>query len=231
MIFKKGHFVRHGSPNIDLVDQVAILFENQKNGIKQEVWHAHLTNHPVLCPVKAAIKIVKRLRQTGATDRTPIHQYINSKQQVQTSSASQCLTMLRQFVEDLPEKEVLGMTSQNIGNRSLRTTSAMAMALNGASDSEIQLYGRWRSLAFMDYLRPNVTAFAAPMSRRMIQQTSIAFTGRPTPQSQQAINTQSDLPSLPILTNEPPQFDTTPATLQSQINLACTDTKGLRMRW
>jgi hypothetical protein len=181
--------------------------------------------------VKAAIKIVKRLRQLGATDRTPIHQYLNSKQQTRTLSASQCLTILRQFVENLPEKEVLGLSSSNIGNRSLRTTSAMAMALNGASDSEIQLYGRWKSLAFMDYLRPNVASFAAPMSRRMIQQTSIAFRGQPSMLSQQTNKPQTASPTLPIITNEPPRFETTPGTLQSQINLARVETKGLRMRW
>jgi hypothetical protein len=89
------------------------------------------------------------------------------------------------------------------------------MALNGATDSEIQLYGRWRSRAFLDYLRPEVAAFAAPMSRRMIQQSAAIFTNTPPP------------PAESIILQQPPNFDSLPAALQGQTQAAQNDPGGL----
>jgi hypothetical protein len=230
MLFRNGIFVHHTNENLDNCDQVAILFEDQKNGLKNEIRYSHRTEHPVLCPVKAAIKIIKRLNALGATDRTPIHNFTDSKNKIKVLASNICLKALREFIESVKEKEVLGLDPKRIGNRSLRTTSAMAMALNGAKDSEIQLYGRWQSNAFMDYLRPQIASFAAPMSRRMIQQSSIAFKGTPrTKAPERAATGQTD-----IISNAQPNFDSIPGLLYSRTSTALRKggvKEGLRMKW
>jgi hypothetical protein len=84
-------------------------------------------------------------------------------------------TALREFVKQLPEKEALGLRANEIGNRTLRSSAAMAMNLNDASDSDIMLHGRWKSNAFLDYIRPQTNAFAAAMSARMIGAPAVMF--------------------------------------------------------
>jgi hypothetical protein len=229
MLFRKGLFVSHNDKNLESCDQVAILFENQKNGLKNEIRYSHRTDHKVLCPVKAAIKIIKRLNNLKATDRTPIHNFKDSNNKVKVLNSALCLEALREFVSSVAEKEVLGLDPKRIGNRSLRTTSAMAMALNGAKDSEIQLYGRWQSNAFMDYLRPQIASFAAPMSQRMIQQASISFKGTPSTKAHQTTKVNTD-----IISNEQPNFDSIPGLLYSQTSTALKNVgvqEGLRMKW
>jgi hypothetical protein len=229
MLFRNGRFVKHNDKDLEKCDQVAILFENQKNGLKNEIRYSHRTEHPVLCPVKAAVKIVKRLNELGATDRTPIHNFQDKNKKIRVLSSSICLKALREFIETVQEKEVLGLDPLKIGNRSLRTTSAMAMALNGAKDSEIQLYGRWQSNAFMDYLRPQIASFAAPMSRRMIQQSSIAFKGTPSTKPAEKSIGKND-----IISNSHPNFDSIPGLLYSRILKALKKdgaNGGLKMRW
>jgi hypothetical protein len=229
MLFKNGLFVKHDDKNLDNCDQVAILFEDQKNGMKNEIRYSHGTDHQVLCPVKAAVKIVKRLNAMGANDRTPIHNFQDKNKKIRVLSSSLCLKALREFVKSVPEKEVLGLDPLKIGNRSLRTTSAMAMALNGAKDSEIQLYGRWQSNAFMDYLRPQIASFAAPMSRRMIQQSSIAFKGTPATKISETTTRNNK-----IISKAQPNFDSIPGLLYSRTSKALRKSgvkEGLRMRW
>ena len=85
------------------------------------------------------------------------------------------LIVLQEFIKHLTEKESLGLREADIGNRTLRSSAAMAMKLNDASDSDIMLHGRWKSDAYLDYIRPQTASFAAAMSAKMIGQPAIMF--------------------------------------------------------
>jgi len=56
-------------------------------------------------------------------------------------------------------KEVLGFTELEIGLHSIRSGGAMAMFLSGVSMIIIQRVGRWRSDAFLEYIRDQVESF------------------------------------------------------------------------
>ena len=57
---------------------------------------------------------------------------------------------------------------KDIGNRSIRSGSAMALFLTGHSAEKIMLLGRWKSSCFLDYIRPQVIEWVNLFSVDMI---------------------------------------------------------------
>ena len=49
-----------------------------------------------------------------------------------------------------------GFHPHEIGNRSIRPGAAMALFLSDHSPAKIMILGRWKSDAFLDYIRPQV---------------------------------------------------------------------------
>ena len=66
-------------------------------------------------------------------------------------------------------EETLGFGPDDVGTHSIRSSFAMFLFLKRVGDSRIMLQGRWRSLAFMDYVRPQVDQFSAGLSALMTQ--------------------------------------------------------------
>ena len=62
-----------------------------------------------------------------------------------------------------------GFGPDDVGTHSIRNSFAMFLYLKRVGDSRIMLQGRWRSLAFMDYIRPQVDEFSAGLSALMTQ--------------------------------------------------------------
>ena len=73
---------------------------------------------------------------------------------------------LRAIVEFIGS-ETLGFTKEDVGLYSIRSEGAMAMVLSGTKD--IQKIGKWRSLAFMEYIRDQIESFTLGVSQRMIE--------------------------------------------------------------
>lgn len=65
-----------------------------------------------------------------------------------------------------------GFSISQIGCHSLRSGSAMAMYLAHVPDTTIQLIGRWKSAAFMRYIREQVDCFTSNISAQMISTDS-----------------------------------------------------------
>jgi hypothetical protein len=150
-------------------------FEDQKNSDRNCIRHASRTNKPTLCPVRAAANIVNRMRSIQAKQDDFIYLYKDNKGKIRELSDNLSLAALREFVANLPERDALGLEAENIGNRTLRSSAAMAMKLNEASDSDIMLQGRWKSNAFLDYIRPQTATFADRMSNLMIGEPAIMY--------------------------------------------------------
>ena len=74
---------------------------------------------------------------------------------------------LRTSVKAIREDK-LGFTTDDIGCHSLRSGAAMAMKVSGVSEYTIMLIGRWKSLAFLDYIRRQVAEFSFDISDRML---------------------------------------------------------------
>ena len=60
-----------------------------------------------------------------------------------------------------------GITPNDVGTHSLRVGVAMALNLNGISDTTIKEGGRWRSMAFLQYIHNQIGHLAAGVSSPM----------------------------------------------------------------
>jgi hypothetical protein len=66
-------------------------------------------------------------------------------------------------------KEKFGFDpKKDIGNHSIQSGAAMALFLMDHHPTKIMILGRWKSEAFMDYIRPQVLEWTNLMSRDML---------------------------------------------------------------
>ena len=60
-----------------------------------------------------------------------------------------------------------GITPNDVGSHSLRVGGAMALKLNGISDTTIKKAGRWTSMAFLQYIHNQIGHLSAGLSQAM----------------------------------------------------------------
>jgi hypothetical protein len=71
-----------------------------------------------------------------------------------------------------------GISPNEVGTRSIRSGAVMALAVQGGqSERSIMMLGRWKSLAFLVYIRPHVLEWAGDMLCRMANTTSFLDVG------------------------------------------------------
>ena len=80
-------------------------------------------------------------------------------------------------------KETLGVDPDEIGCRSLRSGAAMAMKLAGVSEYTIRIIGRWKSMAFLEYIRKQVAEFSINISDRLLDHADFFTTPDANPRS------------------------------------------------
>jgi hypothetical protein len=78
------------------------------------------------------------------------------------------LVLLCHFLREV-NSESLNIKPDQCGLHSLRSSSAMAMYLNGIPVYTIMLLGRWSRDAFLRYIRKQVTEFSKGVARKMIK--------------------------------------------------------------
>jgi hypothetical protein len=76
--------------------------------------------------------------------------------------------LLRKTCDVFGGKEKFGFDPRDIGNHSIRSGAAMALFLMDHHPTKIMILGRWKSEAFMDYIRPQVLEWTNLMSRDMV---------------------------------------------------------------
>ena len=76
-------------------------------------------------------------------------------------------------------REKLGFHPDEIGCHFLRSGAAMAMKLAGVSEYTIMIIGRWKSMAFLEYIRKQVAEFSIDISDRLLDHA--IFSRRLTP--------------------------------------------------
>ena len=72
-------------------------------------------------------------------------------------------------------QDKLGIPEELVGCHSIRVTFATLMNINGASDTQIMLRGRWKSDSFRRYIRENVKQFGSTISRNVSKLTTGNF--------------------------------------------------------
>lgn len=151
--------------HVTLPNTVTVTFHRQKNGVKETEITMHKANAP-LCPVRAFRSIILRLmKYPGESGKSTINTVKYGNEIVRVTSKVM-IQHMRNTV-DLLGKENLGFTKNDVGIHSIRSSFAMFIILNGIEPAIVQLQGRWKSAAFMDYVRPQVSDFSRGLSEIM----------------------------------------------------------------
>ena len=88
-----------------------------------------------------------------------------------------------------------GISPNEIGTRSIRSGAAMALAVQGGqSDEKIRILGRWKSLAFLTYIRPQVLEWSGGMATEMAQASTFRDLGERTNQTKEKNPTKKRQP-------------------------------------
>ena len=167
--FKNNKELNIHSSDLESADIVSITFEDQKNGEKFDTVNLQSSKDPVLNPVVAWATTIKRIvNYPGSTMNTQINSYLIGKK-FYSFTAKNAIDSLRSTVR-LQGKDKLGFETHEIGTHSIRAGGAMAMylATPQIQTYTIQLIGRWKSDAFLQYIRKQVKQFSAHISEAMV---------------------------------------------------------------
>jgi hypothetical protein len=162
---------------------VTVCFVDQKNGTKMEKRSQRRSGLKTLCPVEAWVSAISRLqRDIRPTNRdassVSVCTYKDERGRVFEVESSQILHLLRRTCVVYDGENKYGISEAEIGTRSIRSGAAMALALqDGNSDKKIMMLGRWKSAAFLDYIRPQVLEWAGDMSSEMAKTISFLDVG------------------------------------------------------
>ncbi len=154
------------SRDLPAADFVAITFESQKNGSKNQTIIQHKSGK-FLCPVDCWSHLIMSILSFEGTDvNTPINFYINENGIPSVISAEDMIAFLRLTCSSIGE-DTLGIDLNRVGTHSIRTSFSMQLHLAGVKDIVIMTIGRWRSLSFLKYIRPQIQEFSSNLSTLM----------------------------------------------------------------
>ena len=178
--FKENKEVLHGrnmTTPLDSCDYVYITYEMQKNNSKNDsVGMYRSKSKAKYDSVTAWAAIITRIwpyEGTTMDSKVNTYQYRNSKNKLVTTEISsyRIRTKLRVAVK-LMGKGVLGFDENECGLHSIRSGAAMALFLAGVPVLTIMIIGRWKSDAFLRYIRKQVALFSQNLTDKMLQVTS-----------------------------------------------------------
>ena len=182
---------------------VTICFVDQKNGERMERRSQRRSGVPILCPIESWAAVVKRNRSDfpDSKDLTVCSHKIGRVRAEVT--ASQVTKLLRKVCALNNGKDKYGISESELGTRSIRSGAAMALAVQGGhTDEKIRILGRWKSLAFLTYIRPQVLEWSGGMASDMVKTKSFTdlseLRGKKTDQK-----TTSETKRPPKPTNQP----------------------------
>ena len=132
-------------------------------------------------------KIITEVRNYPGTDKVEDRKIniLVDKGKTKEITSAQVRTKLRAAAASVG-KDTLGFLPEEIGCHLLRSGAAMAMKLAGVSEYTIMIIGRWKSMAFLEYIRKQVAEFSINISDRMIDHTNFYTTPDANPHSMPA---------------------------------------------
>ena len=163
---------------------VTICFVDQKNGTKMERRSQRRSGVDGLCPVQSWAAVVQRInrqfRDVQDKRGLPVCSYRQEDggTKVHQVSDERVRNLLRSTCRLFDGVNQYGIGEREVGTRSIRSGAAMALAVQGGqSERSIMMLGRWKSLAFLVYIRPQVLEWAGDMSCRMANTSSFLDVG------------------------------------------------------
>ena len=171
--FKGNKRINMDSSGLTGADFLSITFTSQKNGEKNQSIIQHRSNRS-LCPVKAWGSLIKLILSYKGTDGLTTINYFESGGRPGYVTADDMIKQIRSACQTVGESE-LGFTPDRAGTHSIRSSFAMQLHLAGVKDHIIMLQGRWRSLAFLSYIRLQIQELSADLSSKMVSQANSYF--------------------------------------------------------
>jgi hypothetical protein len=170
--FKNGRILPFHDPLLQFADFVSITFFDQKNGEKFQSVHVEraAVNYNELCCVHNLARVCQRI--ASYSHPTPILLRKISMYQAGNGIFSDItsdfvIKFLRSGAATMGSP-TLGFQPSEIGTHSIRSGGAMAYyLLPGMSDSQVMFFGRWKSLAFLKYIRAQVDRFHSGFSTQI----------------------------------------------------------------
>ncbi len=161
----------HDKDLIEKSEFVTICFVNQKNGMKMERRSQRKTRDTDLCPVRSWGQVIKQLVSDYPTAEerqiAPVCRY-KDLGMAKEVSATDVKNLLRRTCLVINGEKKYGIKPEELGTRSIRSGAAMALAVpDGHSDSKIMMLGRWKSNAFLKYIRPQTLEWGGSTSSEM----------------------------------------------------------------
>ena len=170
--FHHHRVLPHSSLLLAQADYVNITFEFQKNEERNEsVGMYRVKKELYLCPVALAAKIVQRVRSYPGSDdpeKRKINQFMTPDGKWKEITSASIRGKLRAAARVIGEA-TLGFKPEDIGTHSLRSGAAMALYLAKVPTLTIMIIGRWKSDAFLRYIRKQVAQFSQNLSTQMLQ--------------------------------------------------------------
>jgi hypothetical protein len=147
---------------------VSINFISQKNGDKA-IKVTQYKSNKTLCPVIAWANTVHRVLQyPKTTGDSTVNTFLNPKtNRLVRISSTQTRQHIKLTVSKIGTRS-LGIELSRVGTHSLRSSCAMLLYLAKVPTPTIMLLGRWKSDAFLLYLRRQVQEFAEGLSNAMM---------------------------------------------------------------
>jgi hypothetical protein len=150
---------------------VTMCFANQKNGTKMEKRSQRKTGDADLCPVRAWGRVIKQLVTDFPSEDERHSSHVcryRDHGTIKEVTATDVKSLLRRTCLLGDGERRYGVKPEELGTRSIRSGAAMALAIQGGhSDNKIMLLGRWRSSAFLKYIRPQTMEWAGSTSKEM----------------------------------------------------------------
>ena len=151
-----------------------------------------------ICPVREWATTINRVLSYDKSSATSqVNTFLNPKtNKLVHITSSQTRAHIRHTVTRMGQAK-LGVKAENVGTHSLRSSCAMLLYLGQVRTSTIMLLGRWKSDAFLLYLRKQVKEFTAGISDTMVSQSGAFSTipmGPSTQQTPAHIRAQHDDP-------------------------------------
>lgn len=164
--------IQHSDPDLpQTVAFIWILFEEQKNAEKYKARTQSLSEDRKLCPVRCLVQAVQRVLKyvPGADEDTSLFS-IRSKPDHKSNfiTNSYMLKLLRNRCALGGGKGTFGFNPHKIGNKNLQSGATMGFLLKRCSSDKVMILGRWKTKAFLDYIRPQVVELTTGLSKDMI---------------------------------------------------------------
>jgi hypothetical protein len=176
IVFRQNGLIIRSTSALALkqANSVSMTFEDQKNGEKMETVTQHKSGN-MICPVLIWADIFARvINYDGASLNNPVCTFQETRKLYCLSSALM-RQHLRQTVTEIGS-DTLGIDNTNtVGTHSIRASFAMLLHLNRVADSTIMQMGRWKSDAFLVYIRRQVNTYGFNISKQMFGTASNNF--------------------------------------------------------